>query len=401
MVSGFGHCKYLVISVENFYQLLYYKLLKPVNFQMRYGWPFGTTKHIMTFHHNGWSADSNKMIPSAIAFFHFDQEPLYTKDQTTLYDGFLVARPYRYPQILANSERSRLKKYFCRENDLLDWYFFYHGFAALDWYRDALYLDEDRDITHAFITLNHLVRQKRSYRMAMVARLWNRNLLDSGIVSFHATQQSCNEEIADPMCELSLQSRLLIQHFVDSKINLPILAHAGEVDGRASAHFGHLEYELHQRAFLNVVNETVFFDDKLHLTEKIFQPIVCNRPFILTGAPGNLEYLRSYGFKTFDDYIDESYDCEPDPDRRMDLIIQQIEKLCTRPLHELKTMLLDMRPILEHNKRHFFGNFRTMIVNELVDNFDQCIRIWNNGRVDGRTCALHADTGSVKRFLLA
>jgi len=401
MVSGFGNCKYLVISVENFYQLLYYKLLKPINFQMRYGWPFGTTKHIMAFNHNGWSEDSKKMIPSAIAFFHFDQEPLYTKDQTTLYDGFLVARPYRYPQILANSERSRLKKYFCRENNLLDWYFFYHGFAALDWYRDAFYLDSDRAITCAFMTLNHLVMQKRSYRMAMIARLWQQRLLDRGIVSFHASHQSCAEEINHPDCELSAHSKMLIQNFIDSKNNLPIMAHPGKVDGSASAHFGHREYELRQQALFTVVNETVFFDDKLHLTEKIFQPIVCGRPFILTGAPGNLQYLRSYGFRTFGDYIDESYDSESDPDRRMDLITQQIENLCARSLPELNAMLKDMRPILEHNKRHFFGDFKTMIVDELVENFDQSIRTWNNGRVDGRIYSLHPDTESVKRVLLA
>lgn len=392
--------KYGVISVENFYQLLYQVLLKPVNLQLRYGWPFGTTKHIMTFHDNGWHVGGLTAIPSACVFFHFDQEPIYTSDSMGLHGHTNVVRSYRYPRILANSEHSRLKKAMCKEHSLLDWYFFYHGFAALDWYRDARYLDFDRSITHPFISLNHLVTGKRSYRMAMLARLWQRRLLDRGIVSFHGSQTTCTAEIHDQESQLSDHSRNLIQSLVDGQCQLPILAHEGPVDGTASAQFGHQDYDLRQRGLFTVVNETVFWDDKLHLTEKIFQPIVCGRPFILTGAAGNLEYLRSYGFHTFGDYINESYDREFDPDRRMDLIATEIEKLCDLSLPQLRDMLDDMRPILDYNRRHFFGDFAIKIVHELAENFNQCIRIWNNGRVDGREWSLHRDIESVKRALL-
>lgn len=390
-----------MISVENFYQLLYHKLLKPVNFQMRYGWPFGTMKYIMTFHNNSWNEGGHTVIPSALVFFHFDQEPIYESDRWALYDDINVARHYRFPRVLANSERSQLKRSICKEHSLLDWYFFYHGFAALDWYRDARYLDIDRPITHPFVALNHLVVKKRSYRMAMLARLWHQKVLDQGIVSFHGSRETCAAEIHDPASQLSDYSKNLIQSMIDSRCQLPILAHAGSVDSTASAQFGHQDYDLRQRGLFTIVNETVFWDDKLHLTEKIFQPIVCGRPFMLTGAPGNLEYLRSYGFRTFSDYIDESYDTEDDPDRRMDLVVAQIEKLCDLSVSQLRSMFRDMQPILDHNRRHFFGDFKTKIVDELVENFNQCIRVWNNGRVDGREWYLHPDIESVKRTLLS
>jgi hypothetical protein len=44
------------------------------------------------------------------------------------------------------------------------------------------------------------------------------------------------------------------------------------------------------------------------LTEKALRPIACGQPFILAATPGSLQYLRSYGFKTFSGYIDETYD---------------------------------------------------------------------------------------------
>ena len=37
----------------------------------------------------------------------------------------------------------------------------------------------------------------------------------------------------------------------------------------------------------------------MHLTEKIFKPIVNKQPFMLLAAPDNLAYLKSYGFKTY------------------------------------------------------------------------------------------------------
>ena len=44
-------------------------------------------------------------------------------------------------QLFANSEKSALKKQWINANPpLLDWYFFFHGFAALDWFRDFQYL---------------------------------------------------------------------------------------------------------------------------------------------------------------------------------------------------------------------------------------------------------------------
>jgi hypothetical protein len=172
------------------------------------------------------------------------------------------------------------------------------------------------------------------------------------------------------------------------------------IDGSASAHFGHIEYLIRQESLFHLVNETVFYHDKLHLSEKIFQPIVCKRPFLLAAAPGNLEYLRNYGFKTFGDYVDESYDLEPDPDLRMDLIVKQLIMLSKLSVAQMRSMLDDMRPILEFNKAHFFGNFRQMIVEELVENFNQCIRVWNNGRVDGRDQTLHPNLELVKKTLL-
>lgn len=383
-----------MLSIENFYWILYENLLKPLEIDCWYYYPFGTTKNLSRAgEFQCWHPKKENHV-----LFHFDQEPIWNHSLGLLYDTeFPSYWSIKILKILANSEKSQIKKQICKDRGLSDWYFFYHGFASLDWYRDSQYIDDQQEIKNVFLSFNHLVKHERSYRINLLARLIESDVLQHGSLSFHADQKDCLDEICDANTRLSTTSQNLIAKNI-LKIQLPIKVDR-HIDGNASAHFGHQEYKLWQRSFLHLVNETVFYEPKLHLTEKIFKPIVSLRPFVLVSAPGNLSYLKEYGFKTFGDWWDESYDEILDPDDRLAAITKIVVDLCNRPFQEIKDMLEDMQPVLEHNKKHFFGDFRKIIVNELVDNFDNCVRIWNNGRVDGRELPFHPDLESVKKIL--
>jgi hypothetical protein len=171
--------------------------------------------------------------------------------------------------------------------------------------------------------------------------------------------------------------------------------------GSLSADFGNQEFELWKSGLWHIVTETVFYHDKLHLTEKIFKPIVAQRPFMLAAAPGNLAYLKSYGFRTFDQWIDESYDSIQDPDQRLQAIVDQTQRLCAMSDSELRQMHQEMQPVLEHNFNHLWSGFKRQIVDELVDNFETAVRMWNNGRVDGKQLPLqNINLAQVKQVLL-
>lgn len=43
-------------------------------------------------------------------------------------------------------------------------------------------------------------------------------------------------------------------------------------------------------------------------SEKILRPLYFKRPFLLVGPPGMLEFIRSEGYKTFNEFIPEDYD---------------------------------------------------------------------------------------------
>jgi hypothetical protein len=107
------------------------------------------------------------------------------------------------------------------------------------------------------------------------------------------------------------------------------------------------------KSFVFVVTETCFWQSKTHLTEKIFKPVALRMPFLLLGCANNLSYFKDYGFKTFSDYWDESYDSIEDPVTRLQAVTQVLKKLCSLTVAEQTAMLKDMQPTLDYNYNRF------------------------------------------------
>jgi len=122
-------------------------------------------------------------------------------------------------------------------------------------------------------------------------------------------------------------------------------------------------------SFLHIVMETIW-QDKIHFTEKVFKPIVLHQPFVVLQAPGSLEYLRSYGFKTFGDWWDESYDSIEDPEERMNAIAKIVDWVVTQDQYKMRE---EMSGVLEHNFRHFYENIPDIVLDELRVNLKNAV----------------------------
>jgi hypothetical protein len=120
--------------------------------------------------------------------------------------------------------------------------------------------------------------------------------------------------------------------------------------------------------------ETLFDDARHHLTEKALRPIACGRPFILAATAGSLQYLKQYGFKTFDGLIDETYDRIQDPRKRLEAIVQEIKRISILDHDQKKLLWSKLYAIAEHNRRLFFSDaWRDLIVHEFKNNLDSAI----------------------------
>jgi hypothetical protein len=387
-----------MFSLDCFYLVVSENLLKPIEFSGRYFETFGSTdpRNLVTI------SLHRKDCYQKYAIF-YDQEPMYDDQFSEICEFFQFSKfkTFNFAIIIANSEHSRTKDNLLKEHNLLDWYYFFHGFAALDWYKNIRYLPPIKAFSKVFISFNNLINEKRSYRLTLISMLLNLDLTKHGHISItqQDTVKKIKAELFSPHSLLSKESKSLIY-----KTLLPnppkLIIDFGTTVGTLSANDN---LETLSLGLFHVVTETIFYDEKLHLTEKIFKPIVARRPFILVGAPGNLAYLKSYGFRTFDRWIDESYDLEQDPDQRLFKIVNEIDKLCKLSEWELVQMYNEMQEILEYNFQWFYNGFREQITNELVDNFESLIKKCNAGKdVSSKNYinSSRVDFDAVKKLLL-
>lgn len=106
--------------------------------------------------------------------------------------------------------------------------------------------------------------------------------------------------------------------------------------------------------YVNLVTET-FFGRNVFLSEKIFKPLSNLQPFIVLGDYKTLAELKRLGFKTFEPFIDESYDLEMNPKLRMEKIEKEIEKLNNKSIEEIHNWYYSIKDILIHNQQHMYS----------------------------------------------
>ena len=305
--------------------------------------------------------------------FFFDQEPIHLDIHT---ETFLKARAYnsdiaddngwRHKGYLLTSElNSDSVSYICK---LLKWkslYYFFHGWAALDWYRgyDKTFLIKtwsQRTITKTFIAPNRIVAGGRQHRLEMLYHIF-KNGMTYNHISCPATCPAENISIHDAVKPLTAKYPDIESVFATQ--DLPI-NFAGETDHPMHSCWLSL-FDESAESLLYLVTETVATGQRLHLTEKSFKPIALGMPFVIVGTQGSLEYLRSYGFRTFGDIWDESYDSAEDDVRieRIASLLRSLDKLST----EAKQDLFDAaQEVIEHNWNHFYnGGFEAILWTEL------------------------------------
>jgi hypothetical protein len=294
-------------------------------------------------------------------FIFYDQEPIYGEYNYKLFDH--IQHNYIGPYILISTEKN--SKQLDAISKRYMWptvYYFHHIFAAHDWFRGsaldkALVAPADRKLKKKYITFNRLTSSARVYRSLFISELIKRNILDQGYVSYNDVCPdggSYKENLLDGVNK-GLYPESLANDAIEniSKVPLPLRIDYKDREFIPNSSFKLSATAQTQESFVYVVTETCYWEEKCHLTEKIFKPIVSRMPFILVGCAHNLEYLRSYGFKTFGQWWDESYDEIEDPILRMQAIGDVLEEISSYSLEELEIMLTEMIPVLEHNYNLF------------------------------------------------
>jgi len=110
----------------------------------------------------------------------------------------------------------------------------------------------------------------------------------------------------------------------------------------------------HVRTMISVVTETHCFEDEISFTEKIYRPLSFGHPFIVVAAHGYLKKLRSFGFKTFSPFIDESYDDILNPYERVEKIIDVMKGIDNLSFTYKKELWENLKEIAKYNMEIFY-----------------------------------------------
>lgn len=187
-------------------------------------------------------------------------------------------------------------------------------------------------------------RQSRFHRIFMLSKLMKHGLFDKGMNSFNTMGRTFEmfdyrlKEFEPDISEYGKKLFEIAPIFID-KDNSNITSSVGELSNYTDA-------------FISLVTETLTEPGTLFCSEKTWRSIIVGHPFMILGSTNALKYLKSQGFKTFSDWLDESYDDYDDLDKKINIIISNLERFNKMSLDELKNIRNEMEPILIHNKTH-------------------------------------------------
>lgn len=187
-------------------------------------------------------------------------------------------------------------------------------------------------------------RQSRFHRVCMLSKLIKHELFDKGMNSFNTMGRKFDEfeyRLEDFEPGLSLYGQQLFDRapiFVDTD-NSKITSSVGDLSNYTDT-------------FISLISETLTEPGTLFCSEKTWRSIIVGHPFMILGSTNALKYLKSQGFKTFSDWVDESYDDYDDLDKKVNIIVSNLERFSKMTVDELKKIRDEMEPTLIHNKNH-------------------------------------------------
>jgi hypothetical protein len=102
--------------------------------------------------------------------------------------------------------------------------------------------------------------------------------------------------------------------------------------------------------WFSLVNESYVYDDYICWSEKTSKPLAFFHPFLIIASAGHLAKIREWGFETFPEVFDETYDQLPGISQRLSRVVEQVQefdpKRVDQPVVQAK---------LRHNHERFFN----------------------------------------------
>ena len=193
---------------------------------------------------------------------------------------------------------------------------------------------------HDFLYLNKAIRD---HRLKLYNRLQESDLLANSIYTFWSFDNPIR---------------------LDKKYELP------GIDPKDYPRFGK-DQDITELPYIDtvcsIVSETNDNDYEVFMTEKIWKPIMAQHVFVVHGNYLYLQKLKEMGFKTSNNYFDESYDLEQDPNKRIDKIVSLCADLKQKNWQDI---YLQTKALRQHNYDTMFDKEKLSLeINKTINLF--------------------------------
>jgi len=193
---------------------------------------------------------------------------------------------------------------------------------------------------------------ERPHRAYFVNELYKNNLINKGIISFFENSYlDLFLENSTEYVPLNLNNNDIISIRENYKNFTPLIIDNANAEEVADYHNFLSRKDEYEKTYFTIISETNAESEYCFITEKTMKPIMNLHPFVVLGNPHTLKVLKSYGFKTFDKWWDESYDDEFDFKKRANMVLDIVKKLCSYSFSEWEFILKEMEETLFYNKK--------------------------------------------------
>lgn len=184
----------------------------------------------------------------------------------------------------------------------------------------------DQDRRYDFTVL---CRTHKWWRATCMSDLRRKELLDNSLWSYN-TDCTIGDNFDDNPIEVDV---LNIREDLNQFINQgPYKCDSLSEKDHNDHHW--VNTDLYTNSYVQIILETHFDADQSNgtfLTEKTWKTIKFGQPFVIVGPPNSIKSLRDSGYRTFDQYIDNSYDSILDNTQRWLAVINTIKQIKQSP----------------------------------------------------------------------
>lgn len=238
------------------------------------------------------------------------------------------------------------------EGEIIE-YPLYVNYSHCEYILDDDYTFKDDKIEKLFLCYNNRIKPHRFY---LFHELIKNNYLNDFLYSFKGEYvETYMEEYLEKIPQyLTDKNKKPLEDSIIKKFYeiLPTTIETSEESTYPGDYYGqYLQIDDFEKTFFSIVTESEIANDTIYFSEKTIKPILAKHPFILISSPNSLQKLKSYGFKTFDKWWDESYDnCDYFVDR-IEKVLEIIKYLKSKTKEELIEMRNEMKEVLIHNQK--------------------------------------------------